>query len=51
MRLNIDEIDEFFKLPPESFTVDPIQWWAGRCAQFPSLSCLARDILSIPGGF
>ncbi|KIM82491.1 hypothetical protein PILCRDRAFT_7880 [Piloderma croceum F 1598] len=27
--LNIDEISEFFKLPPESFAVDPIQWWAG----------------------
>ena len=49
MRLNIDEIDEFFKLPPESFTVDPIHWWAGRRAQFPNLSRLARDILSIPG--
>jgi hypothetical protein len=50
-RLNIDEIDEFFKLPPESFAVDPIQWWAGRHAQFPNLSRLARDILSIPGAF
>ena len=51
MRLNIDEIGEFFKLLPESFAVDPIQWWAGRRAQFPNLSRLARDILSIPGGF
>ena len=51
MRLNIDEIDEFFKLPPESFAVDPIHWWAGRRAQFPNLSHLARDILSIPGMF
>jgi len=50
-RLDIDEIDEFFKLPPESFSVDPIQWWAGRRAQFPNLSRLARDILSIPGAF
>jgi hypothetical protein len=51
MRLNIDEIGEFFKLLPESFAVDPIQWWAGRRAQFPNLSRLARDILSIPGVF
>lgn len=51
MRLNIDEIDEYFKLQQESFAVDPIQWWAGRRAQFPCLSCLARDILSIPGMF
>ena len=45
IRLNIDEIEEFFKLPPEGFAVDPIQWWAGRRAQFPNLSCLARDVL------
>ena len=51
MRLDIDEINEFFKLVPESFSVDPIRWWAGRHAQFPSLSRLARDILSIPGVF
>jgi hypothetical protein len=31
--------------------IDPIQWWAGRRAQFPNLSRLARDILSIPGVF
>ena len=49
MHLNVDEIDEFFKLPPKSFAVDPIHWWAGRRAQFPNLSRLARDILSIPG--
>ena len=24
-------------------------WWAGRRAQFPNLSHLAQDILSIPG--
>src|SRR6267154_5579116 len=36
MHLDIDEINEFFKLVPESFSVDPIQWWAGRRAQFPS---------------
>lgn len=29
--------------------MDPIHWWAGRRAQFPNLSRLARDILSIPG--
>ena len=46
----LDEIEEFFKLPQESFEkCDPIQWWAGRRAQFPNLSRLARDILSIPG--
>jgi hypothetical protein len=49
--LNIDEIEEFFKLPPEGFAVDPIRWWAGRHAQFPNLSRLAQDILFIPGVF
>jgi hypothetical protein len=51
MCLNIDEIDEFFKLPLESFTVDPIHWWAGHHTQFPNLPCLAQDIFSIPGVF
>ena len=46
----VDEIEEFFKLPQENFdNCNPIQWWAGRRAQFPHLSQLARDILSIPG--
>ena len=49
IHLNTDEIDKFFKLPPESFTVNPIQWCAGHHAQFPNLSHLARDILLIPG--
>jgi hypothetical protein len=49
-RAFIDEIEEFFKLPSETFdNCDPIQWWAGRRAQFPNLSRLARDILAIPG--
>ena len=51
IHLNIDEIEEFFKLPPEGFSVDPIRWWVGHCAQFPNLSSLARDVLSIPGVF
>ena len=46
----VDELEEYFKLAQESFEhCDPIHWWAGHCAQFPNLSCLARDILSIPG--
>jgi len=45
-----DELEEFYKLPQEDFdTCDPIQWWAGQCSQFPNLSCLAHDILAIPG--
>jgi len=47
---SIDEFEQYLKLLQEDFdTCDPILWWAGRCAQFPNLSRLARDILSIPG--
>lgn len=47
---SIDEFEQYLKLPQEDFdTCDPILWWAGRRAQFPNLSRLARDILSIPG--
>jgi hypothetical protein len=47
-----DEVQEYFKLPRANFdSCDPLQWWAGRCSQFPNLSCFARDILSIPGEF
>lgn len=28
---------------------DPVVWWRKHAAQFPNLSKLARDILSIPG--
>ena len=28
---------------------NPIQWWMGWQAQFPSLFCLTHDILCIPG--
>jgi len=49
-RTNIDELEEYFKMPQENFgTCDPIQWWHGRRMQFPNLSRLARDILAIPG--
>jgi len=45
-----DELEEYFKLPCEDFDAcKPVQWWVGRRAQFPSLYCLARDLLTIPG--
>lgn len=51
-RTDVDELEEFWKLPQEDFeNCDPIQWWAGRRAQFPGLSRYARDIFSIPGEF
>ena len=46
----INELDEYFKLPPEDFErCDPIHWWMGRRAQFPNLFWFARDLLCIPG--
>jgi hypothetical protein len=49
-QLQRDELEEYFKLPREDFdTCKPLQWWVGRQAQFPSLYCLARDLLTIPG--
>ena len=46
-----DEVWVCFNLPHENFdSCDPLQWWAGHCAQFPGLSQFAQDILSIPGG-
>jgi hypothetical protein len=49
-KADINELEEYFKLPPEDFeTCDPIHWWMGRRAQFPNLFWLARDILCIPG--
>jgi hypothetical protein len=48
----VDEFEEYLKLLQEDFDLcDPIQWWAGRRAQFPNLSQLARDVLSIPGEY
>jgi hypothetical protein len=46
----VDELAEYLRQPPESFdTCNPVKWWAARVSQFPNLSRLARDILTIPG--
>lgn len=45
-----NELEAYLQLQPEDWkTCDPVQWWASRRSQFPNLSRLARDILSIPG--
>ena len=47
-----DELEDYFKLGQEDFdTCRPLDWWWGRCAQFPNLYRLARDILAIPGEY
>ena len=45
-----DELGEYFRQPSENFkTCNPVKWWSARISQFPNLSQLARDLLSIPG--
>jgi hypothetical protein len=49
-RINIDELEEYFKLKQENWDFcNPLEWWVRHRAQFPNLFCLARDILAIPG--
>ncbi|KIJ27296.1 hypothetical protein M422DRAFT_271550 [Sphaerobolus stellatus SS14] len=45
-----NELEDFFRMTPELWeSCDPVQWWGARKLQFPNLSRLARDLLSIPG--
>ena len=44
-----DEFVDYFSQPSVDWDCDPIWWWAERKNQFPNLSKLARDIMSIPG--
>ena len=49
-RGEVDELEEYYKLPREDFdSCDPLQWWLGHRAQFPNLYRLVCDIFSIPG--
>ena len=48
---NRDELEEYFKLQREEWEVNPLQWWVDRKRRFPNLYHLARDIMTIPGGF
>ena len=44
------ELEDYFKLGQEDFdTCQLLDWWWGRCGQFPNLYHLAQDILAIPG--
>ena len=48
----VRELEEFLLLPSVDWeSCNPVQWWGDRQAQFPNLSRLARNILSIPGAF
>jgi hypothetical protein len=43
-----DELDRYLSSDPE-VVQDVIKWWSKRTDQFPCLSRMARDYLSIPG--
>ncbi|ESK82037.1 hypothetical protein Moror_13440 [Moniliophthora roreri MCA 2997] len=46
-----NELDEYFRITTflEPFdTCDPLQWWYSHYNQFPTLYCMAQDILAIP---
>lgn len=42
------ELEEYFNQPRASSTTDILQWWKRHELQFPILSKIARDFLSIP---
>ncbi|KAJ3004761.1 hypothetical protein NUW54_g4661 [Trametes sanguinea] len=45
-----EELTTYLALRPKSFkTCNPLQWWSSHAREFPNLSRLARDILTIPG--
>jgi hypothetical protein len=48
-----NELEEYFKVDREDNweLCNPLEWWVGRRAQFPTLFKLARDVLTIPGKF
>ena len=43
-----DEIQSYFSLSTVDEKTDPLQWWKVNTSQFPHLSQMARDYLSIP---
>ena len=45
----MNEIETYFSLRCEDPPVDPIYYWKAHSLQFPSLSVVAKHILSIPG--
>lgn len=44
-----DEIDRYLAAPIEKNITDAMGWWHDRQTQFPRLSRMALDYLSIPG--
>ena len=49
-RVDVDELEEYFKQPREDFdSCKPLKWWLGRRSQFPNTYRLVCDVFSIPG--
>ena len=46
---SMDEVEKYLRLPCENPQVDPVGFWKVHAKQFPNLSEVAKDILSIPG--
>ena len=44
----VDEIQTYLFLPLASEETNPLEWWRVNESQFPHLSQMARDHLSIP---
>ena len=44
-----DEIDHYLATPIDGKVTDAMRWWHDRQTQFPRLSRMALDYLSIPG--
>ena len=46
-----NEVDMYFNDPHQSLTYEGfnlLDWWKGNCAQYPTLSKVAKDVLALP---
>ena len=43
-----NEFDHYINSPPDPDITSPLQWWKAHKEQYPNLSKMARDILSVP---
>jgi hypothetical protein len=44
----LDELQVYLSLPTVDETVNSLEWWKSNMSQFPNLSKMAYDYLSIP---
>jgi len=47
--MELNEVDKYLGMPCENPSVDPLGYWKTHSKEFPNLSAVAKDILSIPG--